>query len=94
MGSSWAVEFERGAAKSLGKLDRTARHKVVSALERLAEELTTHGRPVLSRVAKLKGTDSDFRLRVDDWRVIFQLQGDRLVVLVLALGHRREIYRP
>jgi mRNA interferase RelE/StbE len=93
MGSSWAVEFERGAAKSLGKLDPTVRRKIVSALDRLVEELTTHGRPVLSHVTKLKGTDGDFRLRVDDWRVIFQLQGDRLVVLVLDLGHRREIYR-
>lgn len=93
MGSSWAVEFERGAEKSLGKLDPTVCRKIVSALERLAEELTTHGRPVLSQVTKLKGAADVFRLRVDDWRVVFKFQGDRLVVLVLDLGHRRDIYR-
>lgn len=93
MASNWAVEFERGAAKSMGKLDPSVRRRIASALERLVEELTTHGRPVLSQVTKLKGTGGDFRLRVDDWRIIFQLQGDRLVVLVLDLGHRREIYR-
>lgn len=93
MGSSWRVEFERGAEKALGKLDPTNRAKIVSALDRLTEELSAQGRPVLSKVTKLKGTSENFRLRIDDWRVIFRFHEDRLVVLVLDLGHRREIYR-
>lgn len=93
MESSWTVEFERGAEKVLGKLDPVVREKIAFALDRLSEELNTHGRPVLSKVTKLKGTAGNFRLRVDDWRMIFQFQGHRLVVLVLDLGHRRDIYR-
>lgn len=93
MASSWTVEFERGVEKALEKLDPTIRSKVVGALDRLTEELTAHGRPMLSKVTKLKGTVDIFRLRIDDWRVVFKFQGDRLVVLVLDIGHRREIYR-
>lgn len=93
MVSSWKVEFERGADKTLGKLDPAIQSKIVVALDRFTKELTAHGRPILSKVTKLKGTADIFRLRVDDWRVVFKFQGDRLVVLVLDLGHRRDIYR-
>lgn len=93
MGSSWKVEFERGVEKALGKLDPPVRTKIISALDRLSEELSAHGHPVQSRVTKLKGTADKFRLRVDDWGAIFRFQGDRLVVLVLDLGHRRDIYK-
>lgn len=89
----WTYQFKPSAAKSLGKLDVIPRQKIVSALERLTEELSQHGHPVQSKVAKLKGTSDKYRLRVDDWRVVFKFEGDRLVVLVLYLGHRREIYR-
>jgi mRNA interferase RelE/StbE len=38
-------------------------------------------------------TDGNYRLRVGDWRVVFALRDDALVVLVLRVGHRREVYR-
>jgi mRNA interferase RelE/StbE len=38
-------------------------------------------------------TDGNYRLRVGDWRVIYTLRDDVLVVLVLRVGHRREVYR-
>ncbi|MNS41596.1 Plasmid stabilization system protein [compost metagenome] len=93
MASSWRVEFERGAEKTLDKLAPDVRGKLVRALDRLTKEMNAHGRPIQSKVMKLKGTADKFRLRVDDWRIVFKFQGDRLVVLVLDLGHRREIYR-
>lgn len=89
----WEYEFKPSAAKSLDKLDAAARAKVVSALERLTEELSSEGHPVLSEVAKLQGTSDKYRLRAGSWRVVFTFEADRLVVLVLDLGHRRDIYR-
>ncbi|MFP5503901.1 MAG: type II toxin-antitoxin system RelE family toxin [Candidatus Sericytochromatia bacterium] len=90
---AWDYEFKPSASKSLDKLEAPARNQIVGAIERLTEELTSQGRPVLSAVAKLQGTGDKYRLRVGTWRIIFKFEADRLVVLVLNLGHRREIYR-
>jgi len=38
-------------------------------------------------------TDGNYRLRVGDWRIVYALRDDVLVVLVLRVGHRREVYR-
>ena len=77
----------------MDKLEAPAREKVVAALERLTDELTREGRPVLSDVTKLQGTGDRYRLRIATWRLIFTFESERLVVLVLDVGHRREIYR-
>lgn len=90
---SWTYEFKPSAAKSLEKLEAPAQEKIVAALERLTVELTNHGRPLLSDVTKLQGAGDKYRLRVGTWRLVFKFENDRLVVLVLDLGHRREIYR-
>jgi mRNA interferase RelE/StbE len=42
---------------------------------------------------KLSGKESLWRIRVGDYRVVYQIQDERLLVLVIKLGHRREIYR-
>ena len=90
---AWNYEFKPSAAKKMEKLEAPAREQILAALERLAQELTSQGRPVLSEVAKLQGSSDKYRLRAGTWRVIFKFEADHLVVLVLDLGHRREIYR-
>ena len=54
--------------------------------------MSEHRRPVRVDVAKLKGRPGEYRLKVPGWRVIFHLQHDQLVVLVLEVGNRGEIY--
>ena len=49
--------------------------------------------PRVSNLKKLAGRGEEWRMRVGDYRIIFERQGDRLVILVLDLGHRREVYR-
>lgn len=90
---AWNYEFKPSAAKSLDKLEASARGKIVTALKRLTEELSSQGQPALSEVAKLQGMSDKYRLRAGSWRVIFTFEADRLIVLVLDLGHRRDIYR-
>jgi mRNA interferase RelE/StbE len=41
----------------------------------------------------MKGYPGFFRLRIDDYRVIYQVEDDRLVVLVIRIGHRKDVYR-
>jgi mRNA interferase RelE/StbE len=81
----WTVSILPAAARQLRKLD-----KVMG--KRLSQAITTLGdnpRPPGSK--KLVGIDV-WRIRVGDWRVIYQIHDDRLIVLVVRIGHRREIY--
>ena len=49
--------------------------------------------PFPSGITKLEGEDGLYRLRVGDYRVLYQVQGKVLVVLIVGVGHRREVYR-
>jgi mRNA interferase RelE/StbE len=86
----WKIEFDPAAIKELGKLDKTVERRIVKFLrERVArlEDPRQIG-------ASLQGTRSGlWKYRVGDYRVICSLEHDRLLVLVLQVGHRREVYR-
>ena len=44
-------------------------------------------------VKKLTGLDDLYRIRVADYRIVYQIQDDRLIVLVVRIGHRKDVYR-
>ena len=71
--------------KDLRKLERDVQRLIVDAVERLA----ANPRPPGCR--KLVGRDG-WRLRVRDYRVLYDIYDDRLVVCVVQVGHRRDIY--
>ena len=85
----WTVEWERKALKDAKKLDKTARKRIVNYLE---ERVLVDGNPY--KVGKpLKGNKSGlWRYRVGDYRILCQIEENRLVVLVVAVGHRKDIY--
>jgi mRNA interferase RelE/StbE len=83
---TYRIDIAPGAAKALRKLDRQWRARVSGAIELLALE------PRPPAATMLRGGTRLWRVRVGDYRVIYQVQDDRLVVLVLRLGHRREVY--
>lgn len=83
---TWTVRPTRQAERQLDALDAPTRQRVANALARLARD------PYASPSVKaLHG--GGYRLRVGDWRVIYTLRDDALVVLVLRVGHQREVYR-
>jgi mRNA interferase RelE/StbE len=84
---SYRIDVALGAQRQLRKLDPQARRRIQAAIELLAEE----PRPPAAKM--LVNSDGAWRVRVGDYRVIYDIEDDRLVVLVLAAGHRREIYR-
>jgi mRNA interferase RelE/StbE len=81
---AWRVELSATSEKQLSKIGRPDAKRIVAFLrERVAANDPRHG-------VKFKGL---WRYRVGDYRVICQLQDSRLVVLVVEIGHRREVYR-
>ena len=84
---TWRIAFRPGARTELLRLDPPVRERILRALDRLALDPRT-----APNVAALKSADQ-YRLRVGDWRVVYSLHDDVLMVLVIRIGHRREVYR-
>ena len=88
---AWAVEFDPDAVKDLKKLDKQVQVRI---LEFLRTRLTTMNDP-RSIGEPLTGAKlgSYWKYRVGDWRIICDIQDQRIVVRVLRVGNRREVYR-
>jgi mRNA interferase RelE/StbE len=83
-----SVFLSRKAEKFLSKLQNAA---LYSRLRVAIDELTENARP--PGCVKLANTPDLYRLRVGDYRIVYQVKDPALIVLVLSIGHRREIYR-
>lgn len=83
---TYEVLVAPAAARQLRKLDHQARRRVQAAVELLAQD----PRPPGAR--ELAGGEGDWRVRTGDYRIIYEIQDRVLVVLVVAVGHRRDIY--
>lgn len=83
--SRYRIELRPAALRSLRKLDPQIRRRVQGAIALLADD----PRPPATR--KLKGRDA-FRVRVGDYRVIYTIEDEVLLIVVVTLGHRRDVY--
>lgn len=83
----YQVDFTRQSRKQLDQLPIPVKKRILKRL------LALEDHPQSSSAKKLSGQEEIWRLRVGDYRVIYEIQGERLVVLVLRVGHRREVYR-
>lgn len=83
----WRVEFAPRARKDLLRLDRPVQRRIVEALDRLAA-----GERLAGDVRRLAGS-TEYRLRVGDWRVRFELDGDRLLIAVVRILPRGRAYK-
>ena len=81
------IEVAPAALRQLRKLDPTARRRVQAAIELLADQ------PRPSGAKKLAGGDDEWCVRTGDYRIVYEVHDDVLLVLVVAVGHRRDIYR-
>lgn len=84
--SHYEVRLSSAARKQLQKFDRPARKFLLNALSLLAE----HPRPAAAK--SLVGRPGQLRVTVRDYRIIYQVRDQELIVLVVSMGHRREIY--
>lgn len=83
----YRVEVTKSASKELRAIDKQWIPKIVAAIESLEAE----PRPVGYK--KLVGTQHTYRIRVGDYRIIYDIQDDVLVVLVIRIRHRKDVYR-
>lgn len=83
----YRIEVAPAAVRQLRKLDPHARRRVQAAVELLATEPRPPG------AKKLVGGEGEWRVRTGDYRIVYEIHDEVLRVLVLAVGHRREIYR-
>lgn len=83
----YAVLLEKSAARFLLRLRDT---KLKSRLDEAIECLADDPRPLGCR--KLAGTNDRYRVRVGDYRIVYRVDDGKVTVLVLLIGHRREVY--
>ncbi|PWJ56216.1 mRNA interferase RelE/StbE [Quadrisphaera granulorum] len=83
---SYRLDFTSSAAREVKKLPRPARDRVLIAIEDLTEDPRPHG------AKRLVGTGAAWRIRVGNYRVIYEIVDDVLTVTVVRVGHRREVY--
>jgi len=88
--SDWTVEIAPPARRALRKLDRKAAARIVAWLETLTRERDNPRSTGKALAGELEGF---WRYRVGPYRLICRIEDERLVVLVLKIGHRREVYR-
>lgn len=83
----YQIEFNKTASKELLKINTQDRNRIVTKVSNLTADPLPHGSK------KLVGLNNYHRIRVGNYRVIYKIENDRLVILVIAVGHRREVYR-
>ena len=84
----YKITFKKEASKSLYKLPRNVAKTIREKLEAIAANPYAEH----PNAKKLQGRDS-YRLRVGDWRVIYEIQNEQLVILILRVAPRGEVYR-
>jgi mRNA interferase RelE/StbE len=83
----YAIYFKPSADRQLRKLPLDVQRRIVAAVEALA------GNPHPPGVVIIAGDDNLWRIRVGDYRVVYEIHDDRLIVLVLRVAHRKDVYR-
>ena len=87
MSGDYEVSFADQVLKQLRRLDKPVRLRIA----RKVQELSSDPRPPGS--IPLKGESEAWRVRVGDYRIVYSINDGRLVVLVLSIAHRSEVYR-
>jgi len=83
----YRIEVKKSAAKELKKISKSDQKRIVRAIDNLAENLPNPD------TTKLKGNNPFHRIRVGDYRIIYEIQNDILLILIIKIGHRKDIYR-
>jgi len=83
----YRIEVDRAAVKALAGFDTRIRTKLSAAIDALADD------PHPAGSIKLAGGSGEWHIRVGDYRIVYEIHDSRLVVLVVRVAHRREVYR-
>jgi len=84
---NYHVEVKRSTAKALKKIPKADQKRIADKIDSLAEDLPNPD------TTKMKGNNPFHRIRVGEYRIIYEIQEDVLLILVVKIGHRKDIYR-
>lgn len=82
----YKIRWKNSAIKELKKLSKDTISRIIKAVEKLSET------PYPDGVRKLVGSEHTYRIRVGDYRIIYTLLGSDLVIEIIRVGHRKDIY--
>ena len=88
---AWRIEFEEGAKKDLAKLDKTVAKRITSFLRERV--LSLEDPRTIGEALKGPRLGEFWKYRVGDYRIICRIEDGELLVLVVRIGNRREVYR-
>jgi mRNA interferase RelE/StbE len=83
---AYTVEFRPAVLKSLNRLPKRDLVRIKKKIEELAENLPD------PNTTKMKGDNPFHKIRSGDYRVIYEIHNDKLVILVVKFGHRKDVY--
>jgi mRNA interferase RelE/StbE len=84
--AKYKITIKKSAAKELEDIPKKDLHKIVRRIQRLDQNPRPHGSQKLS-------AKEQYRIRQGDYRIVYSIDDASLVVDVVKIGHRREIYR-
>lgn len=87
MSDIYEVKLSRRALRSLISLERSQQQRIRAALDLLSEN------PRPPNCVALRGEDAVYRVRIGDYRIVYEVRDLMLLVHVVRIGHRREVYR-
>jgi mRNA interferase RelE/StbE len=82
----WQVQIERKAQKKLDKIPNPYKDNIIKAIENLANK------PLPHNCKKLKGVLDLWRVRVGPYRIVYQIHESKFIILIIRIGHRRDVY--
>jgi mRNA interferase RelE/StbE len=83
---SYQIVIPKPAQKQLDNISKIERDRLILTLRSLANDPRPNG------VKKLKGYDNTYRVRVGDYRIIYEIKDRELIVLLLSVSHRKDAY--
>ena len=82
----YSVEFRPAVLKSMKRLPKKELHRIKNRIQELAVNLPD------PTTTKMKGNNSFHKIRSGDYRIVYEIYNDRLVILVVKIGHRKDVY--
>ncbi|MFH1006729.1 MAG: type II toxin-antitoxin system RelE/ParE family toxin [Candidatus Latescibacterota bacterium] len=85
--SEYVITFAQSARKELERLNTNTVSRIFPKIEALAQNPRPHG------LRKLRGFDSLWRIRIGDYRIIYKIHDNQMVIDIVAVRHRSQVYR-
>lgn len=86
--ASFRIEWRKSTKKDLRRIDPVHVARIITAVEGLSLD------PFPSGHTKLSGSERAYRIRVGDYRIIYEVFSGVLLIEVVRIGHRRDVYKP